>query len=66
MNWYKKAFEITPNTKFNFSAEMTVGEFLALDDWFDYGRNSKTTRDIVLRILKQHPELIRMHTEGQI
>ena len=64
MNWYKKSFTITPNSKIGFSGELTVGEFLAMDEWFDSGENNKTTREVVLRILRQHPELIRMHTEG--
>jgi len=66
MNWYKKAFKVTPDSKISFSVEITVGEFLKLDEWFDYGKNNKTTREIVLKILRQHPELIRMHTEGTL
>lgn len=68
MNWYKKAqeFKVSPNTIMHVDIPITIGEFLKLDEWFDYGKNSKTVKEIILKIIRQHPELIRMHTEGKI
>jgi len=73
MNWYKKALypgfkfpSITLDTKFDVQIDMSVREFFAIDKFVDYGTNERVAKEILLRIIRTHPHLIRMRSEGKI
>jgi hypothetical protein len=45
---------------------MSVDEFFKIDSWVDSRKHEKTVREIILRLIREHAELIRMRTEGKI
>lgn len=56
----------TRNTIFPVEIRMSVDEFLKLDEYFETGKHERVVRDVLLRIIRSNPELIRMNTEGKI
>jgi hypothetical protein len=73
MNWYKKALypgfkfpTVTLNTKMDVGIRLSIGEILAIDKFIEYGTHERIAREVLLKIIREHPEIIRMHTEGKI
>lgn len=58
--------KMTRKTQFPVDIRMSVGEFLLLDDFLDNGGHDRIVREIIIRIIRTHPELIRAKTEGRI
>lgn len=58
--------KMTRQTNFDVNFRMSVDEFLKLDEYYDTGKHEKTAREIIIRIIRTYPELIRAHTEGKI
>jgi len=66
LNWYKKAQIITTKTRMDIQLNLSIKEFLAINDFLDHGNNQQTARDVLLRIIRTNPEILRLNTEGKI
>jgi len=66
MNWYKLAQILTLNTKFDTIINLSARELLSIDDFVAHNKNEKIAKEILLRIIREHPEIIRMRTERKI
>lgn len=58
--------KLTRQTGFEVTIHMNVDEFLKLDEYYDTGKYGRLAREILLRIIRTHPDLIRAKTEGKI
>ena len=57
---------ITRQSKFDVSFQISVDEYLKLDEYYDSGKYERVAREIILRVIRTHPELIRAKTEGKL